>query len=181
MSTIDGLVKKLDQAGSDLVAGTRTGVNAAARVMAAAVDASIAGDTRGGVLRGMGGKPIHARVNPAGSVERPVALVNTNNPGAMKILESGAKRHVVGSGQKGAQGVSHNQHGVLHTVTKSGGKSYAAKLMRIGDTGDVVWGPFESGGSPAKHTFTNAANATAPKVAETVRRETNRVLTRIFH
>lgn len=176
MTTVDGLVKKLERAGAGLEAATRSGVNVAAAVMASAVDASIAADTGGSMkLRGMhGAKPVRARANPAASMTLPTALVNTNSPGVMAILERGAKSHVVGSGQKGAQGVAHNVHGVLHAVTKSGGKSYTAKLMQIGN--DVVWGPFVAGGSPPKHTFSNAVNATAPAVPRIVQAETSKAI-----
>lgn len=182
MSDADRIAAKFEKTARNIAFAEREGVNEAARSLQAAAMTNLVGaigsDRRLSGVNSTGTLGVTVKV--ARSATTPTALVQGFPPGLFTIVETGAKRHLVGAGRAGNRAVlaTDLRSGAIRRVGASGrlGASVNRKLLALPD-GPVV-GPFPAGGSPGRKPFTRALDVVGPRIPQIVQRETRRALVR---
>lgn len=158
----------------------RDGVNEAARVFQGALRANAAAVTGGDLrLSGMPRAVLGSRLLTAKTDTNPTAEVRGFPPGVWKIVEEGAKPHLVGGKAANASDLKTRQ---AIRVGKTGRRlSQRRKVMASQKKGfGPVTGPFVGGGSPGKHPFETTRRVMQPKMAAIVNREVTAAMAKSF-
>lgn len=182
-TTVEGFVRKLERASSATGPAARAGVEAAGKYLTKALLVSLGADTHGTLrLRGVKNGEMGATSRTVGAGGETTSVLVRGIPGGLwSWLQKGTSPHVVGAG-RGKVGISRNIHGVVYAFDKKNRKTYTAKRLRIGATGDWALGPFVAGGSPARRTFTRAVDVAHPGMVKAMQTETRaRVLEAFKH
>ena len=149
---------RIGKAAHGIEQSAAVGVRKGAGLIATTITTQVAAATHGTMgLRGTRSKKgtvarLYPKITPYGTGY----LIAGTPKGLWSILDSGARKHLVGSGKQ----------------RKNGNYGKRRKLLKVGQ--DVVTGPFMAGGSPGKHTFKHGVELARPKVVETIHRETSR-------
>lgn len=173
---------KFEKVANGVAFAERDGVNEAARSLQAAAMTNLVGaigsDRRLSGVNSTGTLGVTVKI--ANAATSPTAFVTGFPAGLFTIVETGAKKHMVGAGRAGNRAVlaTDLRSGRVRRVTAAGrlGAAVNRKLLSLPD--GPVLGPFPAGGSPAKRPFTRALDVVGPRIPQIVQRETRRGIVR---
>lgn len=194
MSDADRIAAKFEKTARNIAFAEREGVNEAARSLQAAGMTNLVGvlgpdrQMRGAFSPKTGEVyRLGVMVKQARAATSSTALVMGFPAGLFTIVETGAKKHMVGAGRtttgsgdtkKAINYATDLRTGAVRRVSDSGrlGRAVNRKLLALPD--GPALGPFPAGGSPGRKPFTRALDVVGPRIPEIVQRETRRALVR---